>query len=328
MNTTTLYTVQFETEEEGLNLNNYLEVSVHPISVALLKNRYMRWLPFGNEYRLVGDLDKRHLLRNYDFPVDLFIELKVKDERVLRTHELNNGFSKAGYYVDITGANIKERLDLQGASYERMVHPLQALNSILDQGVYKIFNQAHDEIAEIEHPYSGKFYDILDEKYGKYYLSSDEKDEILVFFYLPRLTPSAIGLFKIRVNEYEVEKSSKMVFNFYSRDIEIRYLFSFNNEPGAFSLQVSNKAGNLGFIEMGKEILPNGKHAHRYHIETPISYAEMKKQLPLIATFDTESAQSPIQGYKLPERLYLPSISDRSIKAENEKYYCEIFINI
>jgi hypothetical protein len=329
MNSFNLYSFKFLSEDERENLSNALELSIHPYSANFLKSHYLRFVRMGRELHLIGNRDKGHLLKSFDFPIDLYFELKLLNEELIKTHRIDSGMRKAGYFYDMTQISDSSYIQpVDEAQYDDFVFTDTPCNKLMHSGVYSIYNSSHKKIVDIEFPYSGQFMAYLDEQFGSYYLTSDETGEITTFKYLPRLTANSMGLVKVRLKDYTEMYNKKISFKIFSREIQLRYLFVFNNDPGEFELNVANKKGPLDFSFMGKEQLLNGKEAYRYHIQSNMKLTEIFGESPMIASFKSTKNNSPIQGYVLPERLYLPLVSSRSIKADKENYYAEIFVNI
>lgn len=328
MNSFNLYRFDFFSEDENEDLSKSLQLSVHPYSAPLLKSHYLKCVSMGKKLQIIGNHDKSHLLKSFDFPIDLFFELKLINENIIKTHHIESGMRKEAYFYDLTEVSDSFVQDINEVGFDSICFPNTLLSHFMKSGVYSLFNINHDKISVIEPPYSGYFRQFLDEEFGAYYMTSDEVDQVFPFYYGPNVGSKSLGLVKIRIKEYNDVNSMKVSFKLLSRAIELRYLFTFNNDPGEFELEVANKKGPLDLRFMGKETLLNGKVAFRYHLMNKMKLSDINNSAPIIATFKSTKNNSPIQGYTLPERLYLPLVSSRSIKAEKENYYTENFVNI
>lgn len=328
MQVKTLWQFELQSEIDSFNVSKAARLQFNTHSLHKAKQFSLKLLPFGKNTELIFNAEKTHTIKAFDFPLRLYFDLVLEDEYTLNVHQLQDSLKQKGFFYELNSLTTEQNKVISQDDAETYVYPNNQLSYLMKGSSCTIFNSTKEEVAKIEAPYNDTFYTVLDENFAMYYISSEDSDEVLSFFYVPKAAKNTFAILALEMSSFEMPKllSNKLLMK--ARKVQIRYNFVFRNSSDSMNFSFHSKSDTLSFKSVGQRELSNGKIAYCYESSDFLKVNEIEKNEPLFVMPNQKVEFDGLNNYQLPEKIYLPNIDKSSIKADERGYFIEHFITL
>jgi hypothetical protein len=323
-----IWELKIDSEVKSFNGSSSFTLQLTKESLRLAEQMAVQLKQLGSSYFLYHDVDKSHLIKEYDFPFTLYFELLIKDTSFIKITDVEELYRRRGYYFPLDISKGTTEVVVSDTKMVEKISVSEALSKVMTNGTYTILNDSKMVEFEASKPYSGRFGDYLEEAYGTYFLTNDESDEVKRIAYLPDLVPNVFGVFSLKVSSLKLADVTQVTLKLNARSIHLRYTFTFRNPIEEFNCSFHTKSAKFEMTNVGNVKLANGLTGYIFESKEAISLSEIEETEPFYIRPQVTLLNAGLDEYQLPEKVYLPKIDKSRIKSDQGRYYADVYVNL